>query len=261
MPYATLPAVRLNYRIDGDANARALLLSNSLGTALEMWEPQMPVLSSRFRVIRYDSRGHGRSEAPRGPYTIDDFGRDAVGLLDALKIERAHFCGLSLGGAVGLWLGVHAAERIGRLVVANTGAKIGTVDAWNARIAAVERDGTASVAKAVLGRWLPPAMLEQPTPIVTALRRTFESTSSSGYAASCAAVRDLDLRRVIHRIHAPTLVIAGTEDHVTTQDDARAIADEIRGARVVELQAAHLSNIQASAAFTQAVVEFLNERR
>jgi 3-oxoadipate enol-lactonase len=261
MPNVTLAKVRLHYRIDGDPDAPPLLLSNSLGTALGMWEPQMAVLSSRFRVIRYDSRGHGRSEAPRGPYTIDDLGRDALGLLDVLKVERAHFCGLSTGGAVGLWLGVNAADRIDRLVVANTGAKIGTTDLWNARIAAVERDGTASIAKAVLMRWLPPAMIEQPTPIVAELRRTFEATSAQGYAASCAAVRDLDLRRAIHRIRAPTLVIAGSDDHPAPPEDGRFIAAEIRDARYVELQAAHLSNIQASSAFTRAVVDFLNERR
>src|SRR5690349_5789767 len=197
MPYAQLPGVRLHYRIDGDAGAPPLLLSNSLGTSLEMWEPQMPVLASRFRVVRYDSRGHGRSEATRGPYSIDMLAQDAVALLDALAIPRAHFCGLSMGGMVGMWLGVNAPERVDRLVLANTGAKIGAAELWNARIDAVRKGGTAAVAPTVLARWFSPALLEQPTPMIVQLRKAFEATSTEGYAASCAAVRDMDQRQAL----------------------------------------------------------------
>ena len=260
MPFAQLADVRLHYRIDGDAASPPLLLSNSLGTSLEMWEPQMPTLASRFRVVRYDSRGHGRSEAPHGPYTIDLLAQDALGLLDALAVPAAHFCGLSMGGMVGMWLGVNAPQRLDRLVLANTGAKIGTADIWNARIDAVRKGGTAAVAPAVLARWFSPQEVEHPTPMITQLRATFEATSTEGYVASCAAVRDMDQRRALHRIHVPTLVIAGTEDHVTTSGDARFIVDEIRNARYVELPAAHLSNIQAASAFTQALVQFLAGR-
>jgi 3-oxoadipate enol-lactonase len=261
MPFATLGHLHLHYRVDGDPNDPVLLLSNSLGATLEMWEPQMASLAPRFRVVRYDSRGHGQSDVPRGPYSIDDLGQDALRLLDALRVERAHFCGLSMGGAVGLWLGVNAPERIDRLVVANTGAKIGTTEMWNARIEAVRRGGTASIASAVLSRWFPHALMEQPTPIVARLRATFERTSTEGYASSCAAVRDLDLRRLVHRIHAPTLVIAGSEDLSTPPSDGRFIADEIRGAQYVELPATHLSNIHTASAFTQTLLQFLTGRR
>lgn len=260
MPYAQLPGVRLHYRIDGDAGAPPLLLSNSLGTALEMWEPQMAVLAARFRVVRYDSRGHGRSEATRGPYSIEMLAQDAVALLDALAIPRAHLCGLSMGGMVGIWLGVNAPEHVDRLVLANTGAKIGTAELWNARIDAVRKGGTAAVAPAILARWFSPALLERPTPMIARLRATFEATSSEGYAASCAAVRDMDQRHTLHRIHAPTMVIAGTEDPVTTPGDCRFIADQIHDARYLELPASHLSNIQAAPAFTQALVQFLSGR-
>jgi len=260
MPFAQLSDVRLHYRLDGDASSPPLLLSNSLGTSLEMWEPQMAALAGRFRVVRYDSRGHGRSEATRGPYTIEMLGQDARSLLDALAIPRTHFCGLSMGGMVGMWLGVNAPDRIDRLVLANTGAKIGTADLWNARIDAVRRGGTAAVAAAVLKRWFSPQLLEQPTPVIAQLRATFEATSAEGYVASCAAVRDMDQRHTLHRIHAPTMVIAGAEDRVTTPSDARFIVDEIRNARYVELQASHLSNIQAAPAFTQALVQFLTNR-
>ena len=261
MPFARVGDIHLHYRIDGDAGNPPLLLSNSLGATLEMWEPQIAALAARFRVVRYDSRGHGQSDVPRGPYTIDDLGHDAVGLLDALDIARTRFCGLSMGGAVGLWLGIHAPERLDRLVVANTGAKIGTADAWDVRIDAVRREGTASIATTVLSRWFPRALLEQPTPLVARLRATFEATSSEGYAAACAAVRDLDLRREVHRIHVPTLVITGSEDASTPPSVGRYVADAIQGAQYVELPATHLSNIHAAPAFTQALLHFLTERR
>jgi 3-oxoadipate enol-lactonase len=260
MPYATPAHVRLHYRVDGNAADPPLLMSNSLGATLEMWEPQMAALAPRFRVVRYDTRGHGGSEVPRGPYTIDDLGNDALGLLDALGIARAHFCGLSMGGAIGLWLAVNAPERIGRLVVANTGAKIANADSWNDRIEAVRRGGTASIASAVLARWFPRPLMEQPTPIVARMRATFDALSSEGYAACCAAVRDCDLRRAVHRIHAPTLVITGSQDLSTPPADGRFIADEIRGARYVELPATHLSNVHAAPAFTQALLQFLTDR-
>jgi 3-oxoadipate enol-lactonase len=260
MPFAQLTDVRLHYRIDGDAASPALLLSNSLGASLEMWEPQMQALAGRFRVVRYDSRGHGGSEVTPGPYTIAMLANDAVGLLDALALPSAHFCGLSMGGMVGMWLGVHAPQRIDRLVLANTGAKIGTGEIWNARIDAVRKGGMAAIASGVLARWFSPQELEQPTPLIAQLRATFEATPTEGYVASCAAVRDMDQRQTLHRIRAPTLVIAGTEDHVTTPDDARFIVDEVRNARYVELQASHLSNIQAASAFTHALVQFLTGR-
>jgi len=260
MPIIQVADTRINYEIEGEPGAPALVLSNSLGASLEMWEPQMPVFSGRFRVIRYDTRGHGRSDAPPGPYSIDQLGKDVQGLLDHLSIVHANFCGLSMGGAIGIWLGINAPERIDRLVLANTAAKIGTAEMWNARIEAVRKGGTASIAQAVLSRWFTPAMIEQPTPVVSQMRKTFERTSSDGYAACCAAVRDMDLRYSLGRIHRPTLVISGTEDLATPPADGRYLADHIDKARYVELDAPHLSNVQAAGAFSQAVVQFLTHR-
>lgn len=260
MPTAQLSDVRLNYRVDGDAAAPPLLLSNSLGTSLDMWEPQMPALSSRFRVIRYDSRGHGQSEVTPGPYTIEQLARDALGLLDRLSVARAHFCGLSMGGMVGMWIGIHSPARLDRLVLANTAAKIGTTDMWNARIEAVRKGGMASITSAVLARWFTSPLLEAPTPAVAQMRATFERTPANGYAACCAAVRDMDQRHALGRIHVPTLVIAGTNDMATPPDDGRYVADHVPNARYVELPAAHLSNVQAASAFTQALVQFLAHR-
>jgi 3-oxoadipate enol-lactonase len=260
MPFAQLPGVRLHYRMDGDAGAPPLLLSNSLGTSLDMWEPQIGVLETRFRVVRYDSRGHGRSETTRGPYSIEILAQDALGLLDALAIARTHMCGLSMGGIVAMWLGINAPDRVDRLVLANTAAKIGTAEMWNARIDAVQKGGTASIAAAVLARFFSPQLLEQPTPMIAQVRATFAATSKEGYAASCAAVRDADLRHALHRVRAPTLVIVGAGDLSTPPQDGRYIADRIQGARCLELPTTHLSNIQAAPAFTQALVDFLTGR-
>jgi 3-oxoadipate enol-lactonase len=260
MPFANVAGTRIHYRIDGEDNAPPLLLSNSLGTLFEMWEPQVPTFSSRFRVIRYDTRGHGTSEATPGPYSIEQLGRDAVGLLDALSIPHAHFLGLSMGGATGIWLGINAPDRIDRLILANTAAKIGTTDMWNARIDAVRAGGMASIAPAVMARFFGPALTERPTPLVTQMRATFDRLSPEGYVACCIAVRDMDLRYSLGRIHRPTLVIAGSDDLSTPPDDGRYLADNIPKARYAELDAPHLSNVQAASSFTQTVVQFLTHR-
>ena len=260
MPFAQLADVRLHYRIDGADDAPPLLLANSLGTTADMWEPQMPALAGRFRVIRHDTRGHGLSQVTPGPYSIEQLGRDALGLLDRLGIARAHFCGLSMGGMVGIFLGIHAPERVDRLVLASTAAKIGTPEMWNARIEAVRKGGMTSIASALMSRWFTSAVLESPTPKIAEVRAQFERISPEGYVACCAAVRDMDQRNALGRIHAPTLVVAGTNDAVTTPDDGRYIVEHVRGARFVELPAAHLSNIQAAPAFTQALVQFLTNR-
>ena len=260
MPTAYLADVALHYEIAGDDGAPPLLLSNSLGTTLDMWEPQLAALASRFRVIRYDSRGHGRSQTTPGPYSIDRLARDAVALLDRLAIGRAHFCGLSMGGMVGLWLGIHAPERLDRLAVANTAAKIGTSDMWNTRIDAVQKGGMAAIASAVLARFFSPTLLEQPTPMILRIREAFLNTSPEGYVACCAAVRDMDQRYSLSRIHVPTLVIAGSGDMATPPAEGRYIAEQVHRGRYVELPATHLSNVQSAPAFAQALVQFLSHR-
>ena len=260
MPVANIAGTKIHYRIDGADNAPPLLLSNSLGTLFEMWEPQLATFASRFRVVRYDTRGHGPSGATPGPYSIEQLGRDAIGMLDALSIPHAHFLGLSMGGATGIWLGINAPDRFDRLILANTAAKIGTTEMWNARIDAVRSGGMASIASAVMARFFGPVLLERPTPLVTQMRATFERLSPEGYVACCAAVRDMDLRYSLGRIHRPTLVITGSDDLSTPPDQGRYLADHIPNARYVELDAPHLSNVQAASSFTQAVVQFLTHR-
>ncbi|HXX86608.1 MAG TPA: 3-oxoadipate enol-lactonase [Casimicrobiaceae bacterium] len=248
---------RFNVRIDGAAAAPALMLSNSLGTNLAMWDAQIPALTRRFRVVRYDARGHGASAVTVGPYTMEQLSRDVVALLDALKIERAHFCGLSMGGMVGMWLGANAPERIDRLVLCNTAAKIGSPEVYNARIDAVRKGGVASVADAVIDRWFTAPFRQRSPEAVARMRAMLTATSAEGYAASCAAVRDMDLRETLARIKRPTLVIAGTHDLATPPADGQRMGQGIDGARYVELDAAHISNVEAAAVFTKAVTDFL----
>ena len=249
---------RLYYELEGRDDAPLLVLSNSLGTTLDMWAPQMPALLQHFRLLRHDARGHGRSDVTPGPYTIAQLGEDVLALMDHLGIARAHFCGLSMGGMIGMWLGTHHAHRLDRLVLCNTAAKIGTPDTWNPRIAKVEAEGMASIVDIVLDRWFTAGYRQRAPEQVAIVRDMLLDTAPAGYSANCAAVRDMDLRADIMSIGVPTLVIAGTHDGSTPAADGRAVADAIPGARYVELDAAHLSNWEQSEQFTQALLGFLS---
>ena len=259
MPFAESNGARLNYRFDGPADAPVLVLSNSLGTNLSMWDPQIPALAAQFRVLRYDTRGHGQSSVTAGPYSITQLGRDVVGLLDAVGIKRAHFCGLSMGGVVGMWLGVYAADRINRLVLSNTAAKIGATETWNARIEMVRKKGMGPVAETQAQRWFTPTFIAKAPDVIASTRQMIASTSPEGYAANCGAIRDADQRETISRIRARTLVIAGLHDPVIPAADVRYLADTIPGAKLVELDASHLSNVEAPDEFTKALLNFLIE--
>lgn len=257
MPFADLPGVRLHYTLDGDAARPVLVLSNSLGTCLDMWGPQVAAFARHFRVLRYDTRGHGRSEVTPGPYTLPQLGADVIALLDHLGIERAHFCGLSMGGLTGMWLATAFAARIDRLVLCNTAAFIGPPENWTRRAEAVERDGLASIAEAVVEKWLTPPHAARHPEQVAQLRAMLCATPDAGYAANCRAIRDADFRADVARIAAPTLVIAGTGDMPTPPRDGQYLAQAIPGARYVELAAAHLSNLEQIEPFTEAVLSFL----
>ena len=257
MAFIDIAGAPFHYRIDGKAGAAPLILSNSLGTDLSMWDPQIPALTQSFRVIRYDARGHGRSAVTPGPYTIEQLGRDVLGLLDCIGIERAHFCGLSMGGMTGMWLAIHAGYRIDRLVLANTAARIPPLEMWNARIEKVNGGGMGVIAQAVLERWFTAGFLGAHPAQVAITRAMLEHTPAAGYVAACAAVRDMDQRNAIASIARPTLVIAGAFDAATPPADGRFIAEQIAGARYVELPAGHLSNLEAAPQFSAAVLDFL----
>ncbi|WP_426135608.1 3-oxoadipate enol-lactonase [Pseudomonas sp. PWP3-1b2] len=263
MAFVRLAEGELHYQLDGPMDAPVLVLSNSLGTDLHMWDIQMQSFTRHFRVLRFDTRGHGKSLVTEGPYSIEQLGQDVIALLDALEIPRAHFCGLSMGGLIGQWLGIHAGERLRRLVVCNTAAKIGTPEVWNPRIETVLRDGAAAMVAlrdASIARWFTPDFAEAHPDQARLITDMLAATSPEGYAANCAAVRDADLREQLGSISVPTLVIAGSEDAVTPPAGSHFIQTHVRGAEYAEFYAAHLSNVQAGAAFSDRVLEFLLAR-
>lgn len=257
MPFLECGDLRVHYALTGPAKAPVVMLSHSLGTTLGLWEPQMPALESAFRVLRYDARGHGQTTATPAPYTIEQLGGDAIALLDALALDRVHFCGLSLGGMIGIWLGVHAKERLDRLVLCNTAARIGTVESWNARIEQVRSSGVRKLAPLALERWYTAEFRRRSPDVAAWTQRMLEETTLEGYAGCCAALRDADLREDVSEITAPTLVMAGTQDPATSVADARFLVERISGTRYAELPAAHLSNVEAAAGFTAQLTGFL----
>jgi 3-oxoadipate enol-lactonase len=258
MPFADLSDVRIHYALTGPESAPVLVLSNSLGSNFSMWDPQLAAFSSRFRLLRYDTRGHGQSSVSPGPYTIEILANDVVQLLDALHFDRINFCGLSMGGQTGIWLGQHAANRLHKLVLCNTGAKIGSAEVWNARINAVLACGLKDISAGVISRWFTPSFHSAHPEIVAAALQMLDATNAQGYAACCAALREFDERQHLASISVPTLVIAGAQDPSTPPADGRFIADQIPGARFVLLSAAHLSNIEAANQFTNELQNFLS---
>jgi 3-oxoadipate enol-lactonase len=249
--------IDLRARIDGPDAAPWLVLSNSLGAALEMWEPQVAAFSREFRVLRYDTRGHGGSSVPPGPYTISQLGSDVVGLLDTLGIARAHFCGLSMGGATGMWLAVHAAARIDRLVLCNTTPWLGPPEAMDARIATLRREGMTALVEGIIQRWFAADTIRRQAATVERIRQTLLQTPVDGYVGCCEALRDMDQRADLARITVPTLVMAGTFDPAPTPAAAREWASMIPNVRCIELPTAHLSNIGAATEFNEAALAFL----
>ena len=261
MPLVGAGDLQVRYELSGPVGAPLVVLSHSLGADLSMWDPQAQALGTRFRVLRYDGRGHGGTTVAPGPYTIETLARDVLALLDALGLARAHFCGLSMGGMIGMWLGAHARERVDRLVLCNTSARIGTTEGWNARIRAVEGGGMVAVASAVIERWFTPEFQRRSPEVVAGAERMVAATPAAGYTACCAAIRDADERPHLAAITARTLVIAGRDDPATPPADGRALAAAIPGARYAELLASHLSNVEAEASFTAEVLAFLTSER
>lgn len=258
MPIFDSSLGRIHYALEGQPGNPVLILSNSLGTNFSMWDPQVPEFLKSFRVLRSDTRGHGKSAATPGPYSIEQLAKDVIALADSLRIDSFHFCGLSMGGQIGMWLGANASSRMKKLVLCSTGAKIGAAEMWNARIDAVRKNGMKEVAAAAVERWFTPAFRQKNPSAIAGIRTVLEQTSPEGYAANCAAVRDFDFRQRLGEIHTPTLVVSGTHDAATTPADGHFLADHIPGARYVELTGAHLCNIEDAQAFTRAVGSFLN---
>lgn len=253
--------VRIAYRFDGDENKPVLLLSNSIGTDLHMWDGQVPALTDHFRLLRYDARGHGASDVPKGPYSLDRLGRDVVELLDALGLRRVHVLGLSLGGIVAQWLGIHVPERVDRLVLSNTAAHLGPANQWDRPIAELlQAPDMQATAERFLHNWFPARMLGGDDEVAEGFRRTLLATRREGVAGSWAAVRDSDLRRTATLIHNPTLVIAGEHDTVTSAAHGKELAATIPGARFTVLPTVHMANVEGETEFLNAVLTFLTEQ-
>ncbi|WP_428425327.1 3-oxoadipate enol-lactonase [Pararhizobium sp.] len=261
MPYLDLATHRLHYRVDADAAPGKpwLTFSNSLGTDLHMWDAQVASLSPHFRILRYDRRGHGLSSAPPPPYALADLGGDVLALLDALEIGQTHFCGLSIGGLVGQWLGIHAPERIDKIVLCATAAKIGTAESWAARIKDVRENGLGGLTGATAERWFTPGFNAREPVTVGAILESFTATSLDGYAGCCAALAGADLRDQIAVIASPLLAISGADDAVCPPSDLQEIAGRVQQGRHVSLPGRHIINVEAAPAFNELLLRFFSD--
>ena len=251
-------AVELHHVLEGREDGPVLVMANSLGTMLEMWDDQAPELGERFRLLRYDHRGHGGSSVPPGPYTIEALGRDALAMLDGLGIERFSFCGLSIGGMVGMWLASEVPERVEGLVLCCTSALLGPRELWDERISVARSEGMDALVDGVIERWFTPAIYAEKPETVKKAARMLRGTDPEGYAGCCAAIRDMDLRDRLGKIQAPTLVISATEDPATPPEHGELIRDSIPGSNFeVVPDASHLANIERPEIVTGAILEHL----
>lgn len=257
MPEVEGDGILLYYELSGNPKGEVLVFGNSLGSNLHLWDKVLPRFESSHRVVRFDMRGHGRSSVPKGPYSIEELGCDVLRLLDSIGIEAMNFCGLSLGGMVAMWLGIHAPQRVQHLVMANTGARIGTPGMWNERIASVMRSGMEALAETTLTRWFTDGYREEHADEMERIRMMIKSTNPEGYSACCGTLRDTDLTGEIKSISAPCLVISGKYDPATPPSDGRAIHRQLRNSKYVELEASHLSAWERAEEFGAEVVAFL----
>jgi 3-oxoadipate enol-lactonase len=256
MPFVKSADAQIHCVLEGSPGKPVLILSNSLGADFSMWDPQIRDFTKSFRLLCYDTRGHGKSSVTPGPYSAEQLAKDVLALADSLELDRFHFCGLSMGGMTGLWLGVNAEQRLDRLVICSAAAKFGTPEMWNARIDTVRKNGMKPVAAATTERWFTPAFRAKNPSVVANIQKMVESVNPEGYISNCAAVRDFDFREKLGKIRTPTLVISGTHDPATTPADGRFLADHIPLARYVELNAAHLCNVEDPDRFTREVTGF-----
>ncbi|MGH3353233.1 MAG: 3-oxoadipate enol-lactonase [Nocardioides sp.] len=255
---ANAGAVAVHHLVSGPEDAPVVVLSNSLGSTMAMWDAQIEELSQHFRVVRYDTRGHGGSPVPQGPYEIDDLADDVVALLDSLGVQKAHFVGLSLGGMTGMRLAARDPERVDRLVLLCTGAKLDPSSAWHDRAATVREHGSPSVAEAVVARWYTPAHLEANPEVKAAGEAMVAATPAEGYASCCEVIATMDLRPDLPEISAPTLAIAGADDPATPPPHLEAIAESVQDGRVLVVpESAHLANAEQPQTITPAIIDHL----
>lgn len=258
MPVISSNGCPIDVEVTGPADAPVLMLSSSLGTTKHMWDPQMAAFAAKYRVVRYDKRGHGKSGVPKGPYNMEMLGRDAIAIMDALKLDKVNWLGLSMGGMEGMWLGANAAGRIDKLILSNTSCYYPDKTIWHNRIDAVSKAGSvAAIADMVINAWLTTDFQTAHPDTTARMKEMMIATPVEGYLGCCAAVRDMDHREIIRSITAPTLIIAGAKDPATTVTVAEFIRDRIPGAKLAIVDAAHIANIEQPEAYAKEVISFL----
>jgi len=259
MPTIDAAGCPINVEVEGPERAPVLMLSNSLGTTLHMWDDQVAPLTAHFRLVRYDRRGHGKSGVPDGAYTMERLGQDVLAILNALGISKVHWCGLSMGGMVGMWLGANAANRVDKLILSNTSSHFPDRSIWDARIKLVRDKGLESIVDANMERWFTSAFRERSPSAMEKMREMFLATKVDGYVGCGEAIRDMDHRPLLPKISVPTLVIAGRQDPATTLEAGEYIKQHIPGAKIAVLEAAHISNLEQPRAYAETVLGFLQK--
>ena len=260
MPMIQSDGCQLNAQVEGPERAPVLMLCNSLGTDLHMWDDQVKAITERSRLVRYDRRGHGKSGAPKGPYTMEMLGRDALAVMDGVGVQKVNWCGLSMGGMVGMWLGANAPQRIDRLVLSNTSAHMADKQVWNDRIKTVRAGGLAAIVDGTMERWFTKGFRERAPQAIARMKEMMLKTPLEGYIGCGEAVRDMDHRGIIRKIAAPTLVIAGRHDPATTVEAGEFLRDRIPGAQLAVLDAAHIANVEQPQAYTDTLLKFLTAK-
>jgi 3-oxoadipate enol-lactonase len=260
MPVIQSNGCPINVEVEGPENAPVLIMSNSLGTTLHMWDGQVAPFTQHFRLVRFDRRGHGKSGVPNGPYSMEMLGRDVLAIMDGLGIRQANWCGLSMGGMEGMWLGANAPERFERLVLSNTSSYFADKKGWNDRLALVRDKGVPAFAAPNMERWFTKGFRERDPQAIARMQAMFAATPLEGYIACGKAVRDMDHRDLLPRIKPPTLVIIGRHDPATVPEAGEYICKTIPGAEHFMIDAAHISNIEQPLQFNDAVLGFLTRR-
>jgi 3-oxoadipate enol-lactonase len=259
MPKINADGCAIHVEVEGPESTPVLMLSNSLGTNLHMWDEQVAPFTRHFRLVRYDRRGHGQSDVPKGPYSMERLGRDVLTILDGLGIERINWCGLSMGGMVGMWLGANAPNRIDKLILSNTSSYM-TDAPWDERIKAARERGMAALVEGTLDRWFTKPFRERAPQAVEPIRQMFVATKVDGYVGCVEAIRAMDHRQLLPEITAPTLVIAGRHDPGTTLEAGEYIAQHIPGAKLAVLEAAHIANVEQPQVYAETVLGFLRDK-
>jgi 3-oxoadipate enol-lactonase len=258
MPEINADGCRIHVEVEGPEQAPVLMLSNSLGTNLHMWDDQVAAFARHFRLVRYDRRGHGQSDVPKAPYSMERLGRDVLAILDGLGIAKANWCGLSIGGMVGMWLGANAPGRFDKIILSNTSAYYSDKTTWDARIKLVREKGLAAVVDGTMERWFTKQFRERSPQAAGRIRSMFLATNPEGYIGCGEAIRDMDHRALLAKISAPTLVIAGRHDTGTPLEAGEFIAQHTPNAQLAVLETAHIANLEEPKIYTDTVLEFLS---